>query len=287
MQRRRSGRRLTAVDRGGQVDRVGHERAPGLDQDPALVAGPTDRAGHGARVGRLLRGGRKAASDVDDGHAHAHGQAGQHLGGGREAFGWLGPLDDQRARQARDLGHRPVEPGRHEVNGERFDPQSERGRVARRHRELGHGHAEVAGPVADAGQAHAHAHARDAGGGEPAQLGEGVGDHERAVGGRAVQQGGRLWPAPARRSSARSRPRPTRARRYSASQATWWLMPFSASVPQDRRQAVRLVGVGDLDVRPLGAPGRGERPLAIAHDVEIRQPQGRSMLRQQIRDAHV
>ena len=201
-----------ALDRGhrrGQVDGVGHERAPRLDEHAALEAGAADGAGHGARVGRLLRGGREAAADVDDRHAHPHGQAGEHLRRGGEALGRLRPLDDQRAGQARDLGHRAVEAGRHEVHGERLDAQPERRGVARRHRELGHGDAEVARAVADAGQAHAHAHARDAGGREPAQLGQRVDDRRarrRRPRGRAAPAAS---PGPGRRSSARRRRRPS------------------------------------------------------------------------------
>ena len=280
------GQALDRGHRGGQVDGVGDQRAARLDQDPALVAGSADRAGHRARVRGLAGSGREAAADVDHRDAHPHRQAGQHLGGRREALGRLRPLDDQGAGQARDLGHRPVEAGRHQVHRERLDSQTECRSVARSHRELGHRDAEVARPVADARQAHADAHARDAGRGEPAQLGQRVDDHERAVAGGAVEQGGRL-----RRALHHDRaPAGVRDR---ARQAVLGLAgdlvtdALLGQHAQDGGKAVGLVRVGDLDVGPLGLPGSGEGALAIAHDVEVRQPQWRSVLRQQIRDAHV
>ena len=279
------GQALDRVHRRRQVDRVGHQCAPRLDEHAPLEAGAADGAGDGARVGRLLRGGREAAADVDDRHAHAHGEAGEHLRGRGEALGWLRPLDDEGAGQPRDLGHRAVEAGRHEMHGERLDAQPERGGMARRHRDLGHWDAEVARAVADARQAHAHAHAGDAGRGEPPHLGQRVDDDERPVGGGALEQRRRL-----RRALDDDRA-PVglgdRARHGVLGLARDLVAdPLLGQRAQDGRQAVGLVRVGQLDVGPLGAPRPGEGPLAIAHDVEVRQPQRRSVLRQQVRDAH-
>jgi hypothetical protein len=172
------------------------------------------------------------------------------------------------------------------VHRERLDAQAEGPSASRRRPHLGHGDAEVARAVAHARQAHAHADAFDPRIGHPAQLVEAVDDHQGAVGRRAREQALRL-----------GRPvdddRAPVGIRHCAGQPVLGLagdlMPGAPLTQraQDRRHAVGLVGIRDAHVGPLGAPRGGKRPVAIAHDVQVRQPQRRTVLGEQVGNAHL
>jgi hypothetical protein len=169
-------------------------------------------------------------------------------------------------------GERRVEPSGDEMHGKRLDAQTHGRGMARCHGDLGHRHPEVARAVAHAGQAHTHADAGHARGGQAAQLGEAVGHHQRAVGRRALEQLGRLGRTLHDDRAAAGLGH--RARETVLGLAGHLLADaLLTQRAQDGGQPVGFVGVGDLDVRPGRAPGGGEGARAVAHDVEVCQPQ--------------
>ena len=172
------------------------------------------------------------------------------------------------------------------MHGERFDAQPGHGGGPRRLRDLRHRDAEVAGAVADAREAHPHAHPAHARGARPAQLGEAVRDDEGVVAAGALEQRvGLRGPVDDDVGPVGAADCPRQAvLRLGADLVR---RAFGRDRAQDRRHAVRLVGVGDDHVRPLRAPSRGEGAIAVSDDVQVRQPQRRPVLGEQFRDVHL